>query len=146
MLKLYKSIDSRLHYWETWCQDRKTTVIHWGIVGERGQKREIRSGLFTNIKKVIQKEVYQKLSEGYAEYGEDKMTILDIEYKVDGFGTNQDLTKRHRLEDILNELLGWTGLGNVDGGSIGNGTMEVCCLVIDFEIAKKTIEQELKNR
>lgn len=42
-----------------------------------------------------------------------------------------DLKKRTRLEDHLNELLGWTGLGHCDGGSIGSGTLEACCLVVD---------------
>lgn len=34
---------------------------------------------------------------------------------------------------MLNESLGWTGLGCCDGGSIGSGTMEACCYVVDFE-------------
>ena len=34
-------------------------------------------------------------------------------------------------------LIGGTGLGHTDGGSIGNGTMEVGCIVVDFTIAKK---------
>ena len=35
-------------------------------------------------------------------------------------------------------ILNWgTGLGHTDGGSIGNGTMEVGCIVVDFDIAKK---------
>ncbi|MGH8498656.1 MAG: hypothetical protein ACRERV_07615, partial [Methylococcales bacterium] len=54
-----------------------------------------------------------------------------------------DLKKRHSLEDRLNDLLGWTGLGNFDGGSIGSGSMEVCCYVVDFDIAKAAIESEL---
>jgi len=45
----------------------------------------------------------------------------------------------------MNETLGWTGLGNCDGGNIGSGTMEVCCFVVDFELAKKVIEIDLKN-
>jgi len=45
----------------------------------------------------------------------------------------------------MDEVLGWTGLGHTDGGSIGSGTMEVGCVVVDFDIAKKVIEQDLKN-
>jgi hypothetical protein len=43
----------------------------------------------------------------------------------------------------MDETLGWTGLGHCDGGSIGSGTMEVCCLVVDFQIAKKVIQKDL---
>ena len=60
-------------------------------------------------------------------------------------GDVEDLEKRHRLEDRMNETLGWTGLRMCDGGSIGSGTMEVCCYVVDFDMAKKVIEEDLKG-
>lgn len=145
MIKLYKLIDAKLHYWETWDNNEKSATIHWGIVGERGKDKEIKSGLFSNFHKTVQKEIDKKIKEGYAEFDEDKISFLEVEYKIDGFGTDQDLDKRHRLEEHLNELLGWTGLGEVDGGSIGSGTMEAGCIVVDFEIAKKVIEDNLKN-
>lgn len=145
MLKLYKLIDNQLHYWETWDKDEKTAIVHWGIVGQRGQDKEVTSGLFSNFRKTIQKEIDEKIKDGYTEFDEDKIAFLEVEYKIDGFGSEQDLDKRHRLEDHLNELLGWTGLGHVDGGSIGSGTMEAGCMVVDFEIAKKVIEDNLKG-
>ncbi len=145
MLKLYKLIDNQLHYWETWDKDEKTAIVHWGIVGQRGQDKEVKSGLFSNFRKTVQKEIDEKLNEGYAEFDEDNYAFLEIEYKIDGFGTEQDLDKRHRLEEKMDEVLGWTGLGHTDGGSIGSGTMEVGCIVVDFEIAKKVIEEKLKN-
>ncbi len=145
MLKLYKLIDNQLHYWETWEKDEKTAFIHWGIVGQRGQDKEIKGGLFSNFKKIVQKEIDNKINEGYEEFNEDNISFLEIEYKIEGMGTEQDLDKRHRLEEKLDQILGWTGLGNTEGGSIGSGTMEAGCMVIDFEIAKKVIEEKLKG-
>ena len=145
MLKLYKLIDNQLNYWETWDKDTKTAIVHWGVVGQRGQDKEIKGGLFLNFRKIVQKEIDEKLKEGYTEFDEDKVSFLEIEFKIDGFGTEQDLDKRHRLEERMDEVLGWTGLGNTDGGSSGSGTMEVGCVVVDFDIAKKVIEQDLKN-
>jgi len=145
MLKLYKVIDNQLYYWETWEQDSKTAVVHWGIVGQRGQNKEIKGGLFSSFEKVVQKEIDDKVKEGFAEFDEDNMTFLEVEYKIEGFGSEKDLDKRHKLEQRLNELLGWTGLGHVDGGSIGSGSMEAGCIVVDFEVAKKVIENDLKN-
>ncbi len=145
MLKLYKLTDNQLHYWETWDKDEKTAIVHWGVVGQRGQDKEVKSGLFSNFRKTVQKEINEKLKDGYAEFDEDKLSFLEIEYKIDDFGTEQDLEKRHRLENKLDGILGWTGLGHTDGGSIGSGTMEAGCLVVDFEIAKKVIEVNLKN-
>ena len=145
MLKLYKEIDSQLFYWETWDNDEKTATIHWGKVGEKGQDKEVKNGLFSNFRKVIQKEIDAKLKEGYAEFDEENLSFLEIEYIIEGMGTEKDLEKRHLVENELNEILGWTGLGSVDGGSIGSGTMEVGCLVVDFEIAKKIIEKGFEN-
>jgi hypothetical protein len=47
------------------------------------------------------------------------VSFLEIEYIIDGFGTEQDLDKRHKLEERMDEVLGWTGPGHTDGGSIG---------------------------
>jgi len=145
MLKLYKLIDNQLHYWETWDIDEKTAIVHWGIVGQTGQNKEVKSGLFSNFRKTVQKEIDEKLIEGYAEFDEDNYVFLEIEFTIDGFGTEQDLEKRHRLEEKMDEVLGWTGLGHTNGGSIGSGTMEVGCIVVDFDIAKKVIEEKLKG-
>ena len=145
MIKLYKKIDNELHYWEAWDKDTKTGVVHWGEVGTQGRDKEVKSGLMENYATEIRKEMNQKINEGYSEFDEDKYAFLEIEYKIDGFGTEQDLEKRHRLEGKMNEVLGWTGLGHTDGGSIGSGTMEVGCVVVDFEIAKKVVEESLKN-
>jgi len=53
MLKLYKLIDNQLHYWETWDKDDKTAIVHWGIVGQIGQDKEVKSGLFSNFRKTV---------------------------------------------------------------------------------------------
>lgn len=145
MLKLYKSIGNQLYYWETWDKDSKTAIIHWGIVGQKGQTKEVKSSLLSNFRKIVHKEINEKIKEGYTEFSEDKTSFLEIEYIVDGFGTEQDLEKRHRLEEKMDEVLGWTGLGHTDGGSIGSGTMEVGCIVVDFDIAKNVIEESLKG-
>ncbi|MGE0588111.1 MAG: hypothetical protein AB7O48_06020 [Cyclobacteriaceae bacterium] len=145
MIKLYKLIGNQLNYWETWDKDEKTAIVHWGIVGQRGQNKEVKGGLFSNFRSIIQKEINERIKEGYSEFEEDNMVFLEVQYSIDGFGTEEDLDKRHKLEERLNELLGWTGLGHVDGGSIGSGTMEAGCVVVDFDICKRTIEEDLKN-
>jgi hypothetical protein len=145
MIKLYKLVDNKLNYWETWDNDDRSAIVHWGLVGQRGQDKEVKGGLFSNFRDIVQKEINERLKEGYAELDEDSLVFLEVEYLIDGFGTEEDLDKRHRLEERLNELLGWTGLGHVDGGSIGSGTMEAGCVVVDFDIAKRTIEDDLKD-
>lgn len=145
MLKLYKTVNGQLHYWETWEENRRTATIHWGIVGEEGEQKEVSSGFFSSVHKSVQKLIDQKLEEGYTAFEEEQLATLEIVYTIDGFGNEADLDKRYLLEEKLNQILGWTGLGEVDGGSIGSGTMEVACLVVDVEIAKKVIQKELQN-
>ena len=72
--------------------------------------------------------------------------VLLVEYPVaDRFANEAELEKRYRLQDQLDEILGWTGLGHCDGGSSGEGTMEACCFVVDFALAKAVIADALKN-
>ena len=143
MLKLYRFTDSKKEYWETWNNDDGSHTIHWGELGTTGQSKEVKGSLLKKPEKIIQKEVDEMVSKGFRPM-EEECTLL-IEYAVDGMGTKEDVEKRHRLQDRMNETLGWAGLGNCDGGSIGSGTMEVCNFVVDFEVAKKVIENDLKG-
>lgn len=143
VLKLYKFSDSKKEYWETWDNDDGSHTVHWGELGTTGESKNVKNSLFKKAEKVIQKEIDNKVSDGFSP--SDDEYILLVEYAVDGFGTSEDLDKRNRLIDRLNETLGWTGLGHCDGGSIGSGTMEVCNYVVDFEVAKRVIEADLKG-
>ena len=142
MLKLYKFTDALKSYWETWDRDGVHT-IHWGTLGTRGRSRELNSSSAKKATAELQKEIDQRLAEGFQPV--EDHAILLIEFAVDGMGSRADVEKRHRLEGRMNETLGWTGIGHCDGGSIGSGTMEVCCFVVDFETAKRVVEGDLKD-
>lgn len=144
MLKLYKRIKRVLHYHEAWVHGAKITE-HWGIVGQRGETTEHKRNKKLSEEKNLEEVLAKPLAEGFGSVAIENHAILIIEYCVEGIGSTEDLENRHALEDRMNETLGWTGLGNCDGGSIGSGTMEVCCFVVDFKIAKRVIEEDLKN-
>jgi hypothetical protein len=143
VLKLYRFADRKKEYWETWEDASGTHTIHWGELGTRGESRNVRSTLFAKAEKTIQKEIDRLVELGFRPIHLDDHHPLLIEYVVDGMGTADDVGKRHRLEDRMNETLGWTGMGMCDGGSIGSGSMEVCSYVVDFEVAKAVIENDL---
>jgi len=146
MVKLYKHINDTLHYWESWEEeDEQLAIVHWGVVGEEGQQKEVRGGLFSSFRKAVDKEMQQKIREGYQIWGEEQMAFLEIEFEVEGFGTEADFEKRVNLMDHLDNLLEWTGLGQVSGSSTGSGAMEVGCEVVDFELAKKVIADDLEG-
>lgn len=140
-IKVYNFISSPKAYWEAWDNGDGTHTVHWGELGDKGQSKIIRNAFFKKARKVIQAELDSKIEAGFKQV-EDLHTLL-IEYKVDGFGTPEELEKRYRLQDRMDETLGWTGLGHCDGGSSGSGTMEVCNFVVDVDIAKDIIAKDL---
>jgi len=143
VLKLYKLADSKKEYWETWDNDDGSHTVHWGELGTTGKSKEVKGSFLKKPEQIIQKEVDEMVSNGFRPI-DDEFTLL-IEYSVEGMGTKDDVEKSHRLQDRMNETLGWTGLGHCDGGSIGSGTMEVCNFVVDFEVAKRVIENDLQG-
>lgn len=143
MIKLYRSGESALRYHEAWVAGESITE-HWGVVGSRGEVRE--HPLPGNISEedALESVLAKARASGYEPLELDQHATLLIEYKVEPpTGTARDVEKRHRLQNRMDEALGWTGLGHCDGGSIGSGTMEVCCFVVDFEIAKRVISADL---
>jgi hypothetical protein len=142
VVKLYKNEGGILFYWETWENNGKI-IVHHGKVGDEGDAEEIKSSKSARDK--VSKILESKMAEGFAPFPEEKMAVLMIEYKIEGMGDADDLDKRHDLQSRMDNTLGWTGLGHCDGGSIGSGTMEVCNLVVDYEIAKRVIEEDLKG-
>lgn len=144
MIKLYKRIDGVFRYHEAF-EENGSITDHWGIVGERGESRQHKIPKRLSEEAALLGVLQAAIDTGYAPLDEDALTILLIEYQVDEMGSPQDLDKRHALEDRMNETLGWTGLGHCDGGSIGSGSMEVCCLVVDATIAARVIADDLKG-
>jgi hypothetical protein len=145
MIKLYKRLEDKLLYWEAW-NDANRVVVHWGIVGERGDSRVIELRAGDDPSSVIQQEAEIPRAEGYDTIGNKKHAQLIIQYKINGMGTGADLDKRQRVEDVMNECLGWTGLGHCDGGDIGSGTMNVFCFVVESSVASQVTLKELKAR
>lgn len=143
MIKLYRFTENIQEYWEAWDNGDGNMTVHWGELGTRGQSEIIGSSFFKKAERVVEQQIAAKRSEGFNEVEPENEVTLLIEYTVDDIGTEADLDKRYALENRMNETLGWTGLGHCDGGSIGSGTMEVCCFVVDFETAKKVIEEDL---
>lgn len=142
MLKLYNRIDGILRYHEAWVNG-KTVCEHWGVVGEQGETKNHRLPKAKANDDAIVDVLSTALDAGYRPIALADHAVLMIEYTIDGFGTPEDVDKQHALECRMNETLGWTGLGACDGGSIGSGTMEVCCYVVDFDIAKRIVEADL---
>ncbi len=142
MIKLYKGTTSGVLYHEAWSGDC-TITEHWGKLGDLGSTRDHILTEADDPNEVIEAVLAPARANGFTELNDGDLQLLLIEYRIQGMGSTADLDKRQALEDRMNEVLGWVGLGQCEGGNIGYGTMEVCCLVVDFELARSLIEADL---
>ncbi len=143
MTKLYKDVDNFLHYWEIW-DNKNVITIHWGKLGETGDSKNINVKFYQNLNKIVKNEIAKTKSDGYYEIPQEKHFQLIVQFKIgENFGTEDDLDKQQKVENLLNEALGWTGNGYCDGGDIGSGTMNIFSFVIEPGSAQKTVIEKL---
>jgi hypothetical protein len=143
IFKRYKRMDGRLLYCEAW-YDGAVVVEHRGECGERGEATSHACADVDDATAILIK--FKKAAEAaeFKPISPSRHAWLIVEFDLAGFSSERNATEfRHKLEDRLNELTGWLGLGYCDGGSIGSGTLEAACPVVDFNIAKKAIAREL---
>jgi hypothetical protein len=144
VLKLYRFSETEKEYWETW-EHNGDHIIHSGKLGTRGELQTIKGGLFKSALSTLESRIDAAIEAGFTPIDPEDHAVLMIEYSIEGMGSSADLDKRHALEERMNETLGWTGLGACDGGSTGNGTMEVCNFVVDFCVARAVVETDLRD-
>jgi hypothetical protein len=142
MVKLYKRSDGRLLYREAWV-DGEDVVEHVGACGERGSISQHPAAGPARQREAIDTITAAAKADGFKTIPETRLIGLVVGKELSGAGTREDLRRRHALEDFLNEVTGWLGLGHCDGGSSGSGSMEAFCLVVDYEIAAEAIAREL---
>jgi predicted DNA-binding WGR domain protein len=145
IMKLYLHENGRVtRYCEAWVHGSKV-VRHWGQLGERGESLVLPRRPEFSEEEDIARVLQPWRKRGYTAIDQADLSLVDVVYRIVGFGTPQDLEKRHALQDRLSELLGWTGLGDVDGGGTGSGLMEATCVVVDIDVAKQVIEANLRG-
>ena len=128
--KLYRRTGDGLEYWENWTRG-DVTVVHWGRVGERGEKLELGPVEFAQ-------DMGKKIHElhDFHEIPEDEHALLLVVVPVEEVPRDLDELEAlwDRLEGWLNEELGWTGLGHCDGVDKSN-EMVAMGLVVDADLA-----------
>lgn len=145
LFKLYQKVGGVLRYREGWISNELTVVEHRGLCGQRGEMREHASETAGHAQKAYAQLKRAALDEGFHAISQSKHAKLVVEFPIDQMGSRSDLDRRHALEDFLEDLVGWLGLGHLDGGSTGSDTMEAMCYVVDFQIAKIAVEQALRS-
>ena|GEM_PF-464830 len=141
---LYKREGQHMRYWEAW-EDSSAVVIHWGTVGNPGCTKRVRVRSDESAEEVIERKARGLQAAGYDEIKIQNHVTVIVQYRIEGWGTNEDLDKRNRVERLVNECLGRTGNGYCDGGDVSSGTMNVFSFVVDALVAKNTIVECLRR-
>jgi len=144
MATLFKEQNGDLHYWECWFEG-KVRIIHEGIVGDIGTTEKTKIGFFKSAKANYDELVEEKLEQGYAEQDEDDLTELVVQHPYAEGEMEDALLRRQFLEEVLEDLLHTTLLGEFDGGDVGSGTTNIFLFVNDVERATKAILQTLEE-
>jgi hypothetical protein len=142
LFKLYRTVDGRRCYREAWVNGTKV-MEHWGVCGERGEVRTHQVGHDHTAQGILQALKAQARALGFRPIPAGRRCVLVIEYDLESAASCGNLKPRHVVEDLLDQELGWLGLGHCDGGSAGSGTMEVFCPVIDFALARDAVAHAL---
>lgn len=142
MIKLYKKTLRGMEYWEAW-EDEGKVVTHWGLLGDTGKKKDVSLASGDEADEVIERESKPFRESGFEEI--EAIAEIVVHYKCDSWGSAEDLKKRHRVQDLMNECLGWTGNGHCDGGDIGSGSINIYSFVIDPELAASTTIATLRE-
>ena len=139
MLKLYRTANGVTEYWEAWEDSGTNVIVHWGKLGEKGETRNVLIKVGNRSSQVIDLEAKPIRAAGFQPIEIDQMAQVVIQYRIDGMGSKRDLDKEQVIEGLMNECLGWAGLGHCDGHDIGSGTLNVFCDVVDGPASERIV-------
>jgi hypothetical protein len=147
VIKLYKrDADGALLYHESWVDPSEGKVaVHWGRVGERGEVRYSDLPDGADHDACIGDALTEARGQGFAELSEHDHNVIEVQYDLDQWGGADDLDLRNAIDELLNEELGWHGVGEWLGSSMGSGQMEIAYMVVDAEIATEVITAALEQ-
>ena len=65
MLKLYRLAPEKREYWETWDNDNGSHTVHLGLLGTRGESKELKSTLTVKAAALIQQQIDDLVAVGF---------------------------------------------------------------------------------
>src|SRR5262249_34494343 len=114
MLKLYKRGRNGVRYWEAWSLFG-TVVVHEGKLGERGKERFRAPAEDQSAEQFIEEAARKPRAKGYVEIPRQERRQVVVQYRLETWGTPEDLEKARQVENLLNGCLGWSGNGRCTG-------------------------------
>lgn len=142
LLKLYKREGESMLYWEAW-DEGDEILIHFGVLGQMGETTTVALAEFEPPETAIVRHAEEARAAGFAEVEPENLYEIIIQYTADSRRGAEFVEK---VENLLNDLLGWTGLGHCDGSDTADGAVNFFCFVVDPKIAVEPIVNELREQ
>lgn len=146
MIRLFKCDDSGtpVAYHEAWIEPQHRRIVeHWGYLGEAGDTATYRVHIFGSLERQFTEVLRPARELGFEELPESAYAIMIVTYDVAGKTRIEIEDNQEDITDALNEKLGWTGLGYCEDGRISDSTLEICCRVLNADLAKVVISSAL---
>ena len=146
MSRLYKRIQDEWFYKECW-QDGDRIIFHHGVVGNEGMVESEPCSDFSAYYNSFKRK-YEK--QGYCEFSPDHAETVVLKYMLKSPEEAEAIVQS--VIPLLNEKLGWLGLGYVDGYDVDvqrsifrKPKLQMFCTVIDGNLTAKIISTALEN-
>ena len=146
MIRLYKCDESGqpVAYHEAWIEPKHRRIVeHWGYIGDAGETLVHRIKIFGSLEKQFTGVLDPARALGFEELPDSAFATLVIEYPVGTKTPEEARDTQEDIEDALTEKLGWIGLGFCEDGRVTAEAYEVCCRVLDVDLAKTVITKSL---
>jgi hypothetical protein len=140
--RLYREAGEGVEYWESWVNDDGTAVVHYGRLGERGQVEEFSDpDAFADY---LGPRVRELHAEGFRNVPEDEHATVMLQWPRSAVPDDVDGTEElwDRVEELVNEELGWTGLGRCTGIDLSS-ELTAMAEAVDARLAVKVLASAL---
>lgn len=146
MIRLFKSDETGMPvaYHEAWVEPQHRRIVeHWGYIGEAGETATHRVHILGSLEKQFAGVLQGARELGFQELSESAYATLIVEFVLTGDGSIADQDKQEDVTDALTEKLGWLGLGFCEEGRVIDDKIEICCRVLNVDLANTTIAEAL---
>ena len=144
MIRLYdRDANGQLHYHEAWTEETRI-VEHWGAVGSVGETTYHPYKRNGDETAALERVLAHARELGFGEISDEEMYTFIITYSV-AESSQVTEVKQDQVSHLLDNSLGWTGLGHTSGYHIGDEVMEIYCVVVDFELARQVVIEDLRE-
>ncbi|MDR0230001.1 MAG: hypothetical protein LBI72_13220 [Flavobacteriaceae bacterium] len=148
MLKYYKKdFSGVILYKETWVDSEQGQyIIHWGKYGYQGKVKQVPLNEYTSEEEYFRMFKEECEKDKYALVPREEMYQVVIQFPLaSALGNKRDKWLQEKIEEYLNEYLGWRGVGHVDGFDIGRFKLNIFCKVVEPTKAVSCIKTCLKT-